>query len=138
MALIGKTGVGKTTLLYNMAFADLSGGTGVSRLSTPTAPLSPISLGVVYRSRTNDVILLNPAANHSRIMGINPLIGWAQRAASRGVVCYKNHQESVAHELGSVMDPKIWTQKWPFLRWWAALKMKESQCPERERVTRPA
>src|SRR6266849_5655483 len=29
------------------------------------------------------------------------------------------------------MDPKSWTQKWPFLRWWAALKMKESQCPER-------
>ena len=26
----------------------------------------------------------------------------------------------------------------PFLRWWAALKMKESQCHERVRVTRPA
>jgi circadian clock protein KaiC len=26
----------------------------------------------------------------------------------------------------------------PFLRWWAALKMKESQCPERAKVTRPA
>src|SRR3989442_11306212 len=25
----------------------------------------------------------------------------------------------------SVMDPKIWTEKRPFLRWWAALKMKE-------------
>ncbi len=37
-----------------------------------------------------------------------------------------------------VMDPKSWTQKWPFLRWWAALKMKESQCPERVRVTHPA
>src|SRR5437899_11068462 len=24
-----------------------------------------------------------------------------------------------------VMDPKIWTEKRPFLRWWAALKMKE-------------
>src|SRR2546426_5270016 len=23
------------------------------------------------------------------------------------------------------MDPKIWTEKRPFLRWWAALKMKE-------------
>ena len=37
-----------------------------------------------------------------------------------------------------VMDPKSWTQKWPFLRWSAALKMKESQCHERERVTHPA
>jgi len=26
----------------------------------------------------------------------------------------------------------------PFLRWWAALKMKESQCLERAKVTRPA
>jgi hypothetical protein len=32
---------------------------------------------------------------------------------------------------------KLDTKK-PFLRWWAALKMKESQCPERVRVTRPA
>ena len=45
----------------------------------------------------------------------------------------------LATELGNpVMDPKSWTQKRPFLRWWAALKMKESQCPERVRVTHPA
>jgi ABC-type antimicrobial peptide transport system permease subunit len=37
-----------------------------------------------------------------------------------------------------VMDPKSWTQKWPFLRWSAALKMKESQCHERVRATQPA
>ena len=37
-----------------------------------------------------------------------------------------------------VMDPKSWTQKRPFLRWWAALKMKESQCHERVIVTHPA
>ena len=37
-----------------------------------------------------------------------------------------------------VMDPKSWTRKRPFLRWSAALKMKESQCHERERVTHPA
>ena len=29
-------------------------------------------------------------------------------------------------------------KKSAFLRWWAALKMKESQCPERARVTHPA
>jgi integrase len=45
--------------------------------------------------------------------------------------------EQIQIALG-VMDPKIWTQKWPSLRWWAALKMEESQCPERARVTRPA
>ena len=42
------------------------------------------------------------------------------------------------HMGGCVMDPKSWTQKWPFLRWSAALKMKESQCHERVRVTHPA
>jgi putative DNA methylase len=38
-----------------------------------------------------------------------------------------------------VMDPKIWTRKRPFLRWWAALRIEEErQCPERVRITRPA
>ena len=32
----------------------------------------------------------------------------------------------------------FWTQKRAFLRWWAALKMEESQCPEPVRVTHPA
>ena len=36
-----------------------------------------------------------------------------------------------------VMDPKSWTQKLPFLRWSAALKMKENQCHERVRATHP-
>jgi len=34
------------------------------------------------------------------------------------------------------MDPKSWTQKWPFLRWWEALKMKESSMP-RTRKSHP-
>src|ERR1019366_4406751 len=33
--------------------------------------------------------------------------------------------------------PQKLDTKRPFLRWWAALKMKESQCPEHVRVTRP-
>src|SRR5436305_12682815 len=70
VALLGKTGVGKTTLLYNMAFADLHGGVGFSVID-PHGSLVADLLGVVPRSRTNDVILLNPAADHSRIMGIN-------------------------------------------------------------------
>jgi len=72
VALLGKTGVGKTTLLYNMAFADLHGGVGFSVID-PHGSLVADLLGVVPRSRTNDVILLNPAADHSRIMGINIL-----------------------------------------------------------------
>jgi hypothetical protein len=38
----------------------------------------------------------------------------------------------------TVVDPIFWTEKRPFLRWSAALKMKESQCPKPARVTRPA
>jgi hypothetical protein len=41
----------------------------------------------------------------------------------------------------AVMDPKSWTQKWPCLRWSAALKMEESQCPvgaDQEAVDRPS
>jgi hypothetical protein len=43
-----------------------------------------------------------------------------------------------SRRIPSVMDPVFWTRKWPFLRWWAALKMEESQCHERVRVTHPA
>ncbi len=35
----------------------------------------------------------------------------------------------------AVVDPVFWTKKKPFLRWWAALKMKESQCLKYARVT---
>ncbi len=38
----------------------------------------------------------------------------------------------------SVVDPFFWTRKRPFLRWWAALKIEESQCPKPARVTHPA
>jgi hypothetical protein len=37
-----------------------------------------------------------------------------------------------------VVDPIFWTQKRPLLRWRAALKIEESQCPKPARVTHPA
>ena len=42
------------------------------------------------------------------------------------------------HAKITVMDPKLWTAKKPFLRWWAALKMEDSGCPEPARVTHRA
>jgi hypothetical protein len=72
VALFGKSGVGKTTLLYNMAFADLHSGIGFSVID-PHGPLVADLLSVIPRSRTKDVILLNPAADYSRIVGINIL-----------------------------------------------------------------
>ena len=60
--LLGKTGVGKTTSLYNMAFADLHAGIGFSVID-PHGSLVADLLGVIPRRRTNDVILLNPSAD---------------------------------------------------------------------------
>jgi hypothetical protein len=37
-----------------------------------------------------------------------------------------------------VMDPIFWTRNRPSLRWWAALRIEECQCPELGRVTHPA
>jgi len=44
----------------------------------------------------------------------------------------------VCHFPPGCNGPHFLDKKKPFLRWWAALKMKESQCPEPVRVTRPA
>jgi hypothetical protein len=44
----------------------------------------------------------------------------------------KHMEKSSVH---SVVDPFFWTRKRPFLRWWAALKIEESQCPKPARVT---
>ena len=40
--------------------------------------------------------------------------------------------------LDNQLHPIFWTEKRPFLRWWAALKIEESQCPKLVRVTHPA
>jgi DNA helicase HerA-like ATPase len=72
VALLGKTGVGKTTLIHNMAFADLLVGGGFTVID-PHGSLVSDLLGVIPRSRTNDVILLSPAASHARVVGINVL-----------------------------------------------------------------
>jgi hypothetical protein len=47
-----------------------------------------------------------------------------------GVICRRNNLV--------VVDPVFWTRKRPFLRWRAALKIEESQCPKPARVTHPA
>jgi hypothetical protein len=47
-------------------------------------------------------------------------------------------REKQVLRLLAVVDPFFWTRKRPFLRWWAALKIEESQCPKPARVTHPA
>ncbi len=60
MYLIGKTGMGKTTLMENMAIQDIRNGNGVAFLDPHGDSIQRI-LDCVPGSRVNDVIYFNPA-----------------------------------------------------------------------------
>jgi hypothetical protein len=62
-------------------------------------------------------------------------------AQARTDVAMKKRFATLAFESVKFIDcngPHFLDRNFPFLRWWAALKMKESQCHERARITRPA
>lgn len=71
MYLIGKTGVGKSTLLANMAISDIRKGHGVAIID-PHGELSEILLDYIPSERINDVCYLDPS-NTERVFGLNPL-----------------------------------------------------------------
>lgn len=58
--IIGKTGMGKTTLLENMIFSDIQAGKGVAVID-PHGDLAESVLDFVPANRTNDVILFDPS-----------------------------------------------------------------------------
>ncbi|MDD5626526.1 MAG: type IV secretion system DNA-binding domain-containing protein [Patescibacteria group bacterium] len=58
--VIGKTGMGKTTLLENMAIADIQGGRGLA-IVDPHGQFADKMLDFVPPQRINDVIYFNPA-----------------------------------------------------------------------------
>ncbi len=58
--VIGKTGMGKSTLLENMIFDDISKGRGVG-LVDPHGDLAETILASIPKNRTNDVILFDPS-----------------------------------------------------------------------------
>ncbi len=58
--VIGKTGMGKSTLLENMIFADIHNGKGVGVID-PHGDLIEAILRFVPASRSNDIILFDPA-----------------------------------------------------------------------------
>ena len=60
MYVIGKTGMGKTTLLENMVISDIKAGKGVAVVD-PHGDFAEKILNFVPPSRTNDVIYFNPA-----------------------------------------------------------------------------
>ncbi len=58
--IIGKTGMGKSTLLENMIFSDIQAGKGVAVID-PHGDLADAVLSFVPKNRTNDVVLFDPA-----------------------------------------------------------------------------
>lgn len=58
--IIGKTGMGKSTLLENMIFSDIQAGKGVGVVD-PHGDLADAVLNFVPSHRTNDVVLFDPA-----------------------------------------------------------------------------
>ncbi len=81
--IVGKTGLGKSTLLRNLILQDLHEGRGVGLLD-PHGDLAREVLGLVPRSRTNDVVYFNPG-DLERPVGLN-LLTPAPRDAGHLVV----------------------------------------------------
>ena len=69
--LIGKTGTGKSSLLYNLMLADLAEGRGFALLD-PHGDLAEAVIDAVPPWRTNDVLYLNPA-DLAHPVALNPL-----------------------------------------------------------------
>ena len=69
IAVFGKSGVGKSTLLRNMLAWDIEHGAGVA-VQDPHGSLVDEILETIPRHRTNDVIYFNPKG-HTRAMGLN-------------------------------------------------------------------
>jgi len=68
--LIGQTGTGKSTLMLNLAAADIAAGRSVVLLD-PHGDLCDHLLSIVPPRRTNDVIVFDPSDPHP--VGYNPL-----------------------------------------------------------------
>lgn len=58
--IIGKTGMGKSTLLENMIYSDIMAGRGVGVVD-PHGDLAEAVLNFIPANRTNDVILIDPS-----------------------------------------------------------------------------
>ena len=71
--MLGPTGVGKSTLMLNLAVADMRAGRAVVVME-PKGDLIADILARVPEDRTDDVVLIDPA-NMERPVGLNPLAG---------------------------------------------------------------
>ena len=69
--VVGKTGMGKTTLIQNMIVADMLAGWGIC-LVDPHGDLAESITALVPKHRTNDVILFD-AGSREHVLSFNPL-----------------------------------------------------------------
>jgi type IV secretory pathway TraG/TraD family ATPase VirD4 len=83
MALFGATGTGKSTLLTNMAAADLDAGTGITVVDPHGGFCEDILTNHIPRRRKNDVILFDPKSR-THAVGLNIL--YCPRKEQRGLV----------------------------------------------------
>lgn len=99
MALFGGTGTGKSTLLVNMAAADLGVGTGITAVDPHGGFCEDVLNNYIPRHRKNDVIFFDPKSRtHS--MGLNVLD--CPRPEERGLV--------VSHVVS--IFKTLWAEAW--------------------------
>ena len=98
MYILGKSGTGKTTLIANMAIADIKKGYGVAIID-PHGDLSEILLDYIPKERIEDVVYLDPSTKDISF-NLNPL-----------VVKNSQHQELVVSSILSIFT-KIWANVW--------------------------
>lgn len=98
MYILGKSGTGKTTLIANMAIADIRNGEGVAVVD-PHGDLSEILLDYIPKNRINDVIYLDPS-DKKQSFRLNPLH-----------VEKEEHKELVVSSILSIFT-KIWANVW--------------------------
>jgi hypothetical protein len=96
--VIGKTGVGKSTLLMNMALSDISRGNGLAVID-PHGDVAETLLKYIPQSRVEDVIYFNPA-DLAFPIAFNPLKG-----------IHPDYHHLVASGLVSAFK-KIWADSW--------------------------
>lgn len=98
IAIFGKSGVGKTTLLRNMVAADIAAGHGVTVID-PHGQLVSDLLECIPRHRTNDVIYFNPQDRQ-----YTPAINILENVAA-------DHKPLVVSAVVSILK-NIWSDNW--------------------------
>lgn len=98
MYVIGKTGVGKSTLLLTMAIADIRRGNGLCVID-PHGDLAETILNYIPPERIHDIVYFNPQ-DTERPVGFNPLHG----------IEPKDHHLAASGLIATFK--KIWAESW--------------------------